>query len=160
MHGGAGDLHPVVQGGLMHPQPVEALTAEAGDQGRVDVQNPLGPFGGKVTGENGHKARQHDHVDAVFFQGLLQSRFKARLAPQLLFQQGQAGNICLLCPLQGVGTGGVGHHQGDFAAVEDARFLGIDEGLQIGSAAGNQNRDPGAHSRITFSSPGTTVPMT
>ena len=44
-------------------------------------------------------------------------------------------------------------------ALIDAQNSGIDESLQVGSSAGNQNSDPN-HSRITFSSPFSILPMT
>lgn len=40
--GGAGDLDPVGQGRLVDVEPVKALAAEGGDQGRVDIDVALG----------------------------------------------------------------------------------------------------------------------
>ena len=50
--GGAGDFHTVVQSGLMDTKTVEAFAAEAGDQGGVDIDDPLGPLGGEFFGED------------------------------------------------------------------------------------------------------------
>ena len=54
--------------------------------------------------------------------------------------------------------GGGGDHKGDLAIDDLTPVLGVDESLQVGAAAGNQNSDL-FHSRITFSSPLTMVPM-
>ena len=96
----------------------------------------------------------------MLHQGLLQGFFKACLAAQLLFQQGNAGDSGVFRPLQGIGSGRIGNHQGNGAAVEGSCLLGIYQRLQIGSAAGNQHGNPGAHFKITFSSPWAMVPIT
>ena len=55
----------------------------------------------------------------------------------------------------------VRNHGGTFAAPQLAPLLSVDQRLQIGAAAGDQNCDFGHHSRITFSSSFLTmVPMT
>ena len=143
----------------MHPQTVETLAAEGGDQGGVDVQDALGISGGEILGEDGHEARQNDDLNAVGGEDFLQLFFKSRLGAALLFQNHGGVDTGLFSPLQSVGIGVVGNHQHDLAAVEHGA-LGVDQCLQVGAAAGDQNCDFGFHSRITFSSFSMMVPMT
>ena len=96
----------------------------------------------------------------MFFQRLPQGFLKARLASQLFFEQHSRRDPGIFRPLQGKGPRIVGHHQGNFAAAQHTGLLSIQQGLQIGSAAGDQDRNLGFHSRITFSSFSTIRPMT
>ena len=154
------DLYPFLKGRLMDPQAVEALSAEGGDEGWVHIEDTPGVSVRKVSGQNAHKARQDDDLDLVFLQGFQQGLFKALLSSQLFFQQDSGRDPHLFRPLQGKGLPAVGYHQGNFAAAQLSSGLGIDERLQIGTAAGNQDRNLGFHSRITFSSFSTISPMT
>ena len=159
MHRCAGDFHTVIQSGLVYPQSVEALAAEAGDQTGMDIEDPLGVGGGEILRKDGHKTGQNDHFDAVVGQHFLQLFFKSRLGAAFLFQHRFGGDAGLLCPFQGIGTGGIGYHQSDLTGMQHTS-LGIDQCLQVGAAAGDQNRDFGFHSRITFSSFSMMEPMT
>ena len=51
------------------------------------------------------------------------------------------GNAGPLGPLQGVDPGLAGDHQGQVSAVDPAGLLGVDQRLEIGAAAGDENRD-------------------
>ena len=68
MHRRARHLHALCQRCLMHPQAVVSRPAEAGDQAGVHVQNALGIRGDDAGAQDGQKARQHHHVDAVLPQ--------------------------------------------------------------------------------------------
>ena len=158
VHRSAGDLHAVAKGRLMHPETIEAFPAEGGNQAGMDVQNPLGVAGGELLGENGHKACQNDDLNAMLGQNFLEPFLKGCLRAAFLFQDNGGGNPCLFRPFQGIGPGVIGYHQGNFAALQHLA-LGIDQGLEIGAAAGDKNRNSGFHWRTTFSSPLTMTPM-
>ena len=160
MHRSACDLDAIAKRRFMNPQSIEARAAEGRNQRRMHIQNASGILLRKIPGENAHKARQNDHLNAMFFQSLPQGLLKARLAAQLLFEQHGCRDPGIFRPLQGKGPRIVGHHQGDLAAAQHTGLLSIQQGLQVGSAAGDQNRNLGFHSRITFSSFSTIRPMT
>ena len=125
----------------------------------MDVQNAPGVAGGEGFREDGHEARQNDDLNAMGGEKLLQPFLKGRLGAAFLFQHHGGVDARLFRPFQGVGLPVVGDHQHDLAAVQDLA-LGVDQRLEIGSAAGDQHRDFGFHSRITFSSLSTMEPMT
>ena len=155
---GSGDLDTVIQCCLMDPQSVEAFTAEAGDQGGMDIDDPLGISGGEVFGQNGHEACQHDQIDAVCAQHFLELFFKGSLRAAFLFQHHSGVDAGFFGALQRISAGIVGNHQCDFAAFQSLA-LGIDQRLQVGAASGDQNSDV-SHSKITFSSWAMMEPIT
>ena len=65
--------------------------------------------------------------------------------------------LCLALPLTACDGGS---WRDDLTAAQLSPALGIDQCLQIGSAAGYQNSNSFCHYRITFSSPLTMLPMT
>ena len=136
---GPGDAHAPLQGGFMHFQAVEPLTAEGGDQGRMNVQDPFVPSAGELRGENGQEPGQHNQPDPVF-----RKRFFQRLLPALpvresLFFQGQVRDAGLLGPHQGIGGRLGREHQGNVRIRDFPAGGGVQDGLQIGAAAGNQH---------------------
>ncbi len=158
VHSGAGDLHPTGEGRLVDLEPVVALAAERGDQGRVDVDDPLRPLLDEVLGQDGQKARQEDEVRLVFPELFQQAGFKVRLA-QLLPGHGEAGHAVVFGPLQGVGPGGTGEHHHDLPVGDLPALLGLEQGLQIGAAAGDQDGNARlAQHSTTRSSPETISP--
>ena len=67
MGGHADDLHALVIGLAVSGGP-----REGGQQGGVDVENPVFPVPDKVRGKNFHKSGEHHQIDPGFFQMLLQ----------------------------------------------------------------------------------------
>ena len=123
----------------MYLQTVVTLPAERRDKRRVDVQNAAGIGGGKRRGQNTHKASQHDEINPVFLQQLMQSLLKSmRIRAVLPHDDGglDAGDTR---PLQRVGIVPVGNDQADASGVQRACPLGINQCLQVGTAARNQN---------------------
>ena len=59
----------------------------------------------------------------------------------LALAQHGAGNPGLFGPHQGIGIGAAGHHQAALRVGQFPRSLCIQDGLQIGSSAGYQDRD-------------------
>ena len=58
MHCCPGDLDTILERRLVHPQSVEALSAEGGYEGGVNIQDPLRVFFRKVGAEDIQEARQ------------------------------------------------------------------------------------------------------
>ena len=107
----------------------------------MDVDDALGPLFRKILTQNAHKARQNDKFNAVSFQFLRNGSLKASLTAQFLSGADHAGDAGILRPLQGIGAGIACQHQSDAPAVEPSARLCVNEGLQIGAAAGNKYRD-------------------
>ena len=101
---------------------------------------------------------KNDDVDMVGGQDFLQAVFKSRLGAAFLLQHHSGIDACLFGPFQGIGVCVVGDHQSDLAGIQDTS-LGINQRLQVGATAGDENRDP-FHARITFSSFLMMEPMT
>ena len=146
------NLHAVIQGSPVDTQSVEALAAEGRDQGRMNVDDPFRIRFCKAFRQNGQKARQHDQIHPVFPEQRHEPVLKRFLAAAVLFGHGHAGNPGCRRPFQRVDPGLVGDHKNDLPALQRAAPLGIDQCLQIRTAAGDKHRDSGLHSRITFSS--------
>ena len=135
----------------MDAKSIEALAAEGGDQGGVDVHNGVGVGLHQFFGEDDHAARQNHQVDIQRFQFFHQRQSHGAVGVKVFPGQHVAGNPRLSRPLQGVSALLGGDHGGDFAAPQLAPLPGIDQRLQVGAAAGDQNRNFCRHSRITFS---------
>ena len=160
MDGGAGDLHAPLQRRLMDPQPIESLPAEGGDQGGVDVDDPVRPPPDEVRGQNGQEPGQNDQVHLILRQLSRQRRLEPGGA-QLLPGHGKGGDAPAPGPLQGKGVRIAGEDQHNLPVGEGPCRLGVEQRLQIGAAAGDQHGDAGLvqHS-TTRSSPGTISPIT
>ena len=160
MDGSAGDPDATAEGCLMDLQPVIPLPTEGGDQGGMDVDDPVRPATDEVRGQDGQEPGQHDQIHPVLRQRLHQRRLK-RLLPQLLPGQGNGRHAAALCPLQSVGFGIAGEDQHDLPVGQGACFLSVQQRLQVGAAAGDQHSDTGlVQHRITRSSPEITSPIT
>ena len=103
----------------------------------MHVQNTV-PVGLNDAGaEHAQKARQHHHINAVLLQNPHQcgvKGFAVRVVPAAhhgAFHPGGCG------PLQRVNAGLAGNHQRDFAVGVLPTGLGVQNGLQIGAAAGH-----------------------
>ena len=117
----------------------------------MDVDDPLGPLGGEVLTEDAHEACQDDQVGAVALQHGLKLCFKGCLGTQFLLVDAGSGNAEVLCPLQRIGTRVIGDDHSDLTVGDLTGFLGFQQSLQIGAAAGDQNCNSFLHYRITFS---------
>ena len=129
MDGGAGELHPVLQGLLVDVEAVAAGAGEGGDKGGVDVQDGVGVGLHHLPGEDDHESGQHHQVDARLLQLVHQGHGHGLVGGVLLPGHHTAGNARLGGPLQGVGAGGGGDHQDDLAIDDLPPGLGVNEGL-------------------------------
>ena len=160
MHRGAGDLHALGQGRLMDLQAVHALAAEGGDEGGVHIEDALRPLADKALGQNGEEARQDDDVDLVFRQLQREGGLKGLLA-HLLSGDGDTGHAMVGGPGQCVCRFVAGADQNDLPVGDAALLLGLQQGLQVGAAAGDQHGDIGFFQhKVTRSSLSTISPMT
>ena len=125
----------------------------------MHVEDPLREVAGKILAEDAHEAGQNDQVDLLPLQELKQSGLKALLPAAVLPQQGHGGDARLPGPLQSVSLRLVGHHQANVPALDNAAFLRVDQGLEIGAAAGDENRDSCLQHMRTLSWLSTTWPM-
>ena len=65
----------------------------------------------------------------------------------------------VLGPLDGADTGFVRHHQAQHAVGQLPPLLAVDEGLEVGAAAGDQDSEARPQHRTTRSSPWAISPM-
>ena len=159
MDGGPGQLDPIGQGLLVDMKSIAPRSGEGGDQGGVDVQNGVGEGPDHLLGEDGHKSGQHHQLDVQLVQLVHQGHGHGPVGGVIPPVYHIAGDARLFGPLQGVSVGGGGDHGGDGAVYDLAPALGIDEGLKIGPAAGDQHGDALHHTSSTPSAPATTSPM-
>ena len=126
----------------------------------MNIQDPVRIPVRKVSAENVQEPGKDDHIDPVFLQGSQKRGLEGFLGAQLFFQQRAAGNSGFFRPLQCVSTRHIGNHQNNLSAGELPGMLSVQQGLQIGAAAGNQNGDSRLYQRLTFSFPSVMVPIT
>ena len=126
----------------MDLQTVHPLPAEGRDQGGVNIQDAPGPAGGEVRREDGEEARQDDKVHPVLGKKLRKGGLKRLPAPQGLGRQGLPRDAEALGPRQGVGSLPVRDHKDDLPMGDAPLAPGVQQGLEIRAAAGDQHRDP------------------
>ena len=125
MYRGPGDLDAIVQGGLVDPQSVEALPAEGGDEGGVNVNDRLPEQADKIRCEDAQEARQDHQINLVLREGgedLL-------LKPRLLTDDGGAGDPRLFRPGDGPDARLIRDNQSQNPAFQLPAGLGVDKGL-------------------------------
>ena len=141
MHRSAGELDPRRQGRLVDLQAVKAGAAEGRDQGRMDVEDLIGVGFGDPFVQNHHKARQDDQVGLFLVQRVQDGLGVAFPVGIGLTLHHPVGNPGLLGPFQGKNAGLGGDDAGDFPAGDLPPLFRVDEGLQVGAAAGHQDHD-------------------
>ena len=62
VNGRAGNLHTFFQGGLMHPQAIEAVAAETGDEARMHIEDAVVIGTDHILRQDGQEARQHHQM--------------------------------------------------------------------------------------------------
>ena len=131
----------------MDPQSIEALSAEGGNQGGMDIQNRFSKCADKLRGQNSQKARQYRHINPVLGQQLLYLGLEARLPAH----GNRTGHPRRLGAGNGPDAGPVGNDQTDLAAFQLSAGLGVQQGLEVGAAAGDQHGDGRLQHSVTFS---------
>ena len=160
MHRGPGDLYAPGQGGFVNVEAIVALAPEGGKQGGVHVQDAAGIVPHEILGQDAHEPRQNDELHAVFFQQPQDFLLKGFLGAALPLGH-MAGNVRVFRPFQGVGVGAGCNNGHELHMGQPARRFRIDQGLQIGAAAGHQHGGARrTHAITTPSSPLTISPST
>ena len=103
----------------------------------MDVQDAAGIGLDDAGTEHREEARQHHEVDVVFLQRLQQGGVERLAGGVVLPADDHALDACLGCALQRVDAGLGCHHQRDLAVRVLAPGLTVQQGLQIGAAAGH-----------------------
>ena len=130
----------------MGAQAVHAGPAEGRDERRVNIQDAAGVGFNDTGAQHGKEPGQHHQIDVVAFQRFQQGRVKGLTVLVILAADHNALHAGLCGPLQCVNTGLGGHDQRDLTVGVLAPGFAVQQGLQIGTAAGNQ------HSYIQHSS--------
>ena len=164
MYGRTGNLYPFCQRGFMHAQTVEALSAEGGDEGGVDVEDGVGEGGHHLSGKDVQEAGQHHQPDIQLTELVHQGHGHLPVGGEVFPGHHIAGDAGPGGPLQGVGVGPGGEHGGDAAVFQLTPALGVDQCLEVGAPAGNQDGNsyhaPCPQTSSTPASPLITSPMT
>ena len=132
---GPGNLNTAAQCLLMDTQSVVTLAAERGNQGRMDVENPVRPGGRKSLAEDSHEACQDDEVDPALLKQKIQICFKGGAFQHGGLYTGSGSTF------QRKSFGVIGYDEHNLAAAKDTGLFCIQKRLEIGPAAGNQNGD-------------------
>src|SRR5262249_10593584 len=133
--------------------------AEGGEEGGVDVDHPIGEGAEEVLAEHAHEASQHDEVGLVRAQRGHEGAVEAgarRVVAGIHHESRQAGGA------RAGDARAVGHvaaDDGEARGAELAAAAALDERLEVGAAAGDQDADvhrgtnstgaPGASASIT-----------
>src|SRR5579884_1800516 len=137
---------------------VDFAGAAIGQEGRMQVDDTPGELGQEGCAEYAHPAREYDEVDLEEVQEGSELRFALRHFRCFGWRgsvpgQVDGGQFVTQSALQANRVGFVAHDEGDFDAGKLAAFDGIDEGLQVAAAAGDEDAEAeGFHSLRTSSS--------
>ncbi len=146
MHGAAGHAHAV--GGCVG----RAVGAgKAGQNRRVDVQHAAREGVQKSGGEDAHEAGQRDGAGSGFHAVVADDARKLGVeglaGGEVRVGQGHGVNAVLARALQAVGPGLVGNHNAHFGVQKTGVDL-VENGLQIGTAAGDQHGKRHGHGSL------------
>ena len=144
--------HPVKQGKIqsfgvlvdtlfVHDESVIPLTAKAGDQRGMHVDDTVFKLFGKILAEDAHKARKNDESDAFFGHEVCDGVLVFNLGRKRLALQNRGRDPRRLCPFEGVRRGLIRKHQSDGPAFDLPPLLRVDQRLKVGAAARNENGD-------------------
>jgi len=139
------DTNAGFEGARVGIQPLEGWK-----EGGMDVEKPVLPAGNEPGGEDAHEACETDKLDPggleCSIQGLLE-RLPAVMGFVVDHQVRDTGSIGAC---ETACSGLIGDHQGD--VIGGVRPLaGFDQGAQIGTAPGNQDRNPLRRHRLARS---------
>ena len=105
----------------------------------MDVQDAAGIRRNDAGAQHGQKACQHHQVDLMRFQDGQQGGVKSLAVGIVLAADHRALHACLGGPLQRVDAGLGGHHQFDLSVGVLAPGFAVQQGLQVGAAAGDEH---------------------
>ena len=160
MDGGAAHLDAVLQSFLVDFEAVIAFAAEARDERRVDVDDPVRPLAREIAGQDAEVAREDDHVDVVLAEDLHEGLFIGFLTAALFLDDCHTGDAGVRGAGQRVGVLLAGDDHFDLSALDDAVLLRVDECLEVRASAGDEDCDVRLQHNSIFSSPLAMYPMT
>ena len=105
----------------------------------MHIQDAAGIRFNDTGPQHGQKACQHHQIDIVVFQRFQQSCVKILTTGVILAAHHAAFHTGLCGPFQRIDTGLGGHDQRDLPVGVLAPGFAVQQGLQIGAAAGNQH---------------------
>ena len=105
----------------------------------MNIQDAAGIGFNDTGAQHGKEPGQHHQIDVVAFQRFQQGRVKGLTVLVILAADHNALHTGLCGPLQRVDTGLGGHDQRDLTVGVLAPGFAVQQGLQIGAAAGNQH---------------------
>ena len=159
VHRRARDLHTVVERRAVDAKPIEPRAAKRRDQRRMDVQDPLRILCDERRGQM-----------VINPASTIRSISWARRTPSSSHSTPPASARRAgrppPPPLRGGArssanaSGLLGHDQRDLRRGHLPTRRGVENGLQVGAAAGHEHRNPRGHTTSTRPSPATTEPMT
>ena len=116
----------------------------------MHVDDAPGIQGGEILREDAQESGQHDQVGPVLLQRLNQFAFEGLLAAAAFLVDLQALDPGLDRALHGVGAEPVAHDQRDLSVRNLSPGFGIQDRLEVRSAAGDQYSDSGflAHASL------------
>ena len=121
----------------MGAQAVHTRPAEGRDERRVHVQDAARIGRDDAGPQHRQKACQHHKVDVVCFQRAQQGRVKLFAVVVVPAAHHAALHTGLCGTFQRIDAGLGGHHQSDLSVGVFAAGLTVQQGLQVGAAAGN-----------------------
>ena len=133
----AGDLAAPGNGRFVGAQAVHARPAKRWDERRVHVQDAARIGCNDAGAEHGQKARQHHKIDVVLFQRIQQCSVEVFTVFVVLAAYHAALHTGLCGAFQRIDAGLGSHHKGDLAIGVLAPGFAVQQGLQVGAAAGN-----------------------
>ena len=137
----------------MNFQSIIALAAKTRDERRMDIDNAVPIMADKVSAQDGEEPGQYDHVDVIGFQNINELLLIVLLRRKVFFLHRHGRNAGFFGAFQGVDPFPAGDDDFNFPAVDDPSFLGVNQRLKIGAAAGHKNCNICCHTKTTFSSP-------
>ena len=123
----------------MHLEAIKALAAEGRNQRRVDIENPVAVPGDHLLPQNGEEAREHHQLRPASLQLGQKGLVKGFGGGVSLPADHRRGHPLRGRPLQRIGVRPRGDDLDDPAVQDRSRLLCVQQGLQVGAAAGHQN---------------------
>ena len=129
----AGDALARSKDGGVDALAVHSLSAEFGQEGRVDVQDAVSVLAQRLGAELSHVSGEGDELDTMRRKGVGDGFVKTRRIGMSYGAEVGGGDVRAAGAFEGEGAGVVGDDDADFG-VERAVGAGVNDGLEVGSA--------------------------
>src|SRR5262249_6884156 len=125
---------------MVHGFFLDMKSGKRGKQCRMDVHDAVGIGADEYRGEEPHETGKHNQFDVTGPQSIDYGLVKGLSAGKSLMLQSLHRNPVLFGAHEAVGISAIAEHDLD-SRIEFLRLDGIDNGLKVGAAAGNQYAD-------------------